>query len=141
MLCNKLASYKCKNTNDLLPIYALVDWDPDGLGIMSSYKHGSASSQQHDNPTSSRLHWLGLTSEEVCSADDDRHNQELLPLSIRDRRKATKMLEWQNLQEDDIEAGWRRELQVMLMVNYKAEIQLMDEQEGGVQEWVKEKLL
>jgi len=51
------------------------------------------------------------------------------------------MLEWQNLQEDDIEAGWRRELQVMLMVNYKAEIQLMDEQEGGVQEWVKEKLL
>lgn len=140
MLCNKLACYKCKNADDLLPIHALVDWDPDGLGILSSYKHGSASSQQHDNPTVPRLHWLGLTSEEVCSADDDRHNQELLPLTARDRRKASKMLEWQNLQEDGIEAGWRRELQVMLTLNYKAEIQRMDEKEGGVQEWLKEKL-
>jgi len=107
---------------------------------MSCYKHGSASSQQHDNPELPRLNWLGLTSEEVCSVEDDHHNQELLPLSSRDRRKATKMLEWKILEEGGVEAAWRRELQLMLMLNYKAEIQLMGEKEGGVQEWIKEKL-
>jgi len=50
------------------------------------------------------------------------------------------MLEWKSFEEEGVDADWRRELQVMLMLNYKTEIQLIDEREGGVQEWVKEKL-
>lgn len=107
---------------------------------MSAYKHGSASLQQHDNPKIPRLNWLGLKSDTVCQTINVCGAQELLPLSNRDRRRASKMLEWKNLDEDGAEAGWRRELQIMLMLNYKAEIQLMDEREGGVHGWIKDRL-
>ena len=67
-------------------------------------------------------------------------DQRLLKLSARDRKKATNMLKWEHLDECGLDPDWRRELQVMLMLNMKAEIQLLDELLGGVQGWLLAKL-
>ena len=72
--------------------------------------------------------------------DDPSQKQGLLKLSARDRKKATNMLGWEHVGEGGLDADWRRELQVMLMLNMKAEIQLLDEVVGGVQRWVLAKL-
>ena len=63
----------------------------------------------------------------------------LLRLSLRDRRKATGMLKRDLLREDDgwSEEEWRRELQVMLVLGYKAEMELL----GDLEAWLQRKLI
>jgi meiotic recombination protein SPO11 len=56
-------------------------------------------------------------------------DQGLLILTARDRKKARKMLGWQVLQGDE---SIRRDLQVMMMLNVKAELQLLDANEDGM---------
>ncbi len=62
-------------------------------------------------------------------------------MTARDRRIAVKMLERPTFAEDGPEQTWRRELQVMLMLNVKAEIQLMSERAGGLERWLEKRLL
>jgi meiotic recombination protein SPO11 len=137
-----------------IPIYALVDFDPDGIAIMSTYKYGSYR-LAHENETSNstpmlnlpKLRWLGVQSHHVCRApatecDTDTGSrtmldaQGLLRLTPRDRRKATSMLEWDVCTENGPEPAWRRELQTMLMLNVKAETQVLEELPGGVICWL-----
>jgi meiotic recombination protein SPO11 len=109
----------------------LVDFDPDGLGILSTYKHGSqALAHENKNLVSPHLRWIGIRSSDIISTNNstrakDAHEQGFLRLSQRDRKHAMNMLE-QNKFQDDCEAEWRRELQVMLMLNIKAEIQILN---------------
>jgi len=112
------------------PVYALVDCDPDGIGILSTYKHGSKNLAHETSPLRlSQLQWLGLRSEQIMSRHELRSNQGLLTLSSRDRNKARKMLEWEVLAEDE---DLRRELQIMMMLNVKAELQLLDAGSEGM---------
>jgi meiotic recombination protein SPO11 len=129
------------STDEQMPVYGLVDWDPDGIGILSIYKHGSASTQQHDNPRMPGIRWLGLTSEDVSRNGEQQSQQQLLMMSQRDRRKARKMLEWKRFGEHSEEDYWRKELQLMLILGYKAEIQLLDQLAVGVHGWIVERLL
>lgn len=62
------------------------------------------------------------------------NNQGLLTLSTRDRNKARKMLKWDVLAEDE---DFRRELQAMLMLNVKAELQLLDAVPDGMSSLLK----
>lgn len=76
----------------------------------------------------------------------ERRNREefkgVLRLSARDRKKAVKMLEKSEcLREGGGEGEWRRELQVMLMLGVKAEMEVLGERVGGVKGWVEERLL
>lgn len=116
------------------PVYGLADFDPDGLPILSTYKQGSKSlaheSEGHCTP---QLQWLGLRSEHLSLGQEDTHaSQGLLKLTARDRKKAVKMLE----QEDDLAVPeeWKKELRTMLMLNTKAELQLLDATAGGMLE-------
>lgn len=144
-----------------------MDFDPDGLSILSTYKHGSWTlSHENANHNVRSMRWLGLRSSDLFrSMDHDsnecgRHgtatpafsnhssNSEssgvgLLRLSLRDRKKATGLLKRDILQEDDgrLETEWRRELQVMLMLGYKAEMELLEEREGGLEAWLQRKLV
>lgn len=123
-----------------IPIFGLVDYDPDGLSILSTYKHGSLA-LAHLNATLNvpRIQWLGLRSADIGRVSDgnDLHqSQGLLHLTARDRRKAVSMLSWTDLAENGREPEWRLELQVMLMLNLKAELQLLEAAEGGVVKWV-----
>jgi len=107
-----------------LGVFALMDFDPDGLAIMSTYKHGSVSlAHENDSLVAERLEWLGITSDVIRDIHRDK-SQAWPKLTPHDRRKALKMLEKPVCQEE-IETSWRRELQVMLMFNIKADIQIL----------------
>lgn len=118
-----------------IPIFALVDFDPDGIGIMSTYKHGSKALAHETNLAVPFIKWLGIRSSDFL--EDDILGQGLLTLSKRDRNIAKKMLARQDAEERDHE--WRKELQTMLMLNMKAEIQILGNEEK-LGEWLDGKL-
>jgi meiotic recombination protein SPO11 len=112
-----------------------VDYDPDGMDILSTYKHGStALAHEKADLALPCIQWLGLDSTNIGQGEDLHQNQGLLRLSARDRRKAARMLEREVFMKEEPE--WRRELQVMLMLNVKAEIQLLEAREGGLVRWL-----
>ncbi|CAG8972767.1 hypothetical protein HYALB_00006859 [Hymenoscyphus albidus] len=119
------------------PIFALVDFDPDGLGILSIYKHGSAALAHEPNLAVPSIQWLGVRSRDFLH--EERDLQGLLKMTSRDRRIAGKMLGKKMFEEGGCESECRRELQVMLMLNVKAEIQILGNGErlGG---WLDGKL-
>ncbi len=125
------------------PIYMLADFDPDGMAIMSTYKHGSWNlSHESAQLLVPRIQWLGIRSDDLVDKENDDEYKGLLRLSGRDRHKAMKMLENSGVfREDGEEVEWRRELQVMLMMNVKAEMEILGQREGGVAGWVEGKLL
>jgi meiotic recombination protein SPO11 len=50
------------------------------------------------------------------------------------------MLEWEVFAENGIEIEWRNELQTMLILNVKAEMQVFEERDGGLALWLKGEL-
>lgn len=60
----------------------------------------------------------------------------LIPLSKRDRRLATRMLSRAPFCEDGDEPSWRKEVQSMLVLNMKAEIQFLECYDGGLAGWL-----
>ena len=132
-----------------------MDFDPDGVAIMSTYKYGS-STLSHETPhlQCPSLHWMGLKSQDVIEVDDSQSNGDIaagqsgeqksgfLTMSERDRTKALKMLENNAaVQEGGAEPDWRKELQVMLMFNLKAEMEILDHnQKPGMLQWIVAKL-
>ncbi|KAF1991258.1 DNA topoisomerase IV, alpha subunit [Aulographum hederae CBS 113979] len=128
-------------TNSTLPLFALVDFDPDGLAILSTYTHGSAS-LAHENAALSvpSIQWLGIKSQDVSALEGVHARQGLLKLTKRDRGLAQRMLGNEVFGEGGLEGEWRNELLVMLMLGVKAEIQILEAREGGVVEWVKKRL-
>ena len=124
------------------PIYALVDGDPDGMAIMSTYKYGSIS-LSHENARLAvpQLVWLGLkTSDLFADIDLTAVEDQVLQLTARDRKKAADMLKSPLFAEDGPEKEWRRELQMMLVLNTKAEIQILSEGGNGLQQYLTRKL-
>ncbi|KAF2769764.1 DNA topoisomerase IV, alpha subunit [Teratosphaeria nubilosa] len=112
------------------PVHGLMDFDPDGLAILSVYKHGSnALAHENADLVVPQIKHLSLRSTHVSlGSEDETASQALLTLTARDRRKAAKMLE----RERDENA--KLELQRMLMLGVKAELQLLDAVPGGMQE-------
>lgn len=118
-----------------------MDFDPYGIGILSTYKYGSIRlAHENTHLTVPSIRWLGVQSQDLPSKESDDESG-LLRLTARDRRIAVKMLERPTFAEDGPEPMWRRELQVMLMLNTKAEIQHLSGSEGGLEQWLASKLL
>lgn len=139
-----------------IPMFALVDYDPDGIAIMSTYKHGSyrlahEDVTHKDTPglTLPHLQWLGVQNHHICQTPVNEGDTEtavladvqgLMRLTTRDRSKAHRMLEWDVCAEDGPEPTWRAGLQKMLMLNFKAEMQILDELPGGLVSWLSNQL-
>lgn len=132
-------------------LLALVDHDPDGIAIMSTYKHGSeALSHENNDLVVPQLQWLGVKREDLISVGSGtggdggdggtETERGLLRMTQRDRVKAVSMLEKGVCSEGGVEVGWRAELQAMLMMNIKAEIQLLDGRAGGLVGWLASRL-
>ncbi|KAH7079721.1 meiosis-specific topoisomerase Spo11 [Paraphoma chrysanthemicola] len=135
-----------------LPIHCLVDSDPDGIAILSTYKYGSYRLAHEDVALSATpglslptIRWLGVKSHHIirtpvgeCDTSPTTRLglQGLMRLTARDRNKVSRMLEWDLCAEDGPEQGWRSELQTMLMLNIKAEMQILDEMPGGLVSWL-----
>ena len=125
-----------------------MDLDPDGIAIMSTYKYGSYRLAHEDvAPTDTpalslpNMQWLGVKRHHISripatESDGDAIEmpelQGLMRLTARGRAKAARMLEWDLCSDSGPEQDWRRELQTMLMLNIKAEMQILDELPGGI---------
>jgi meiotic recombination protein SPO11 len=120
-------------------VYGLADFDPDGLAILSVYKHGSkALSHESEGCIVPQLQWIGLQSQHLDIAGDITHAaQGLLALTCHDRQKATKMLEREVVSCSSGSTLEGRELQVMLMLGLKAELQLLDSIPHGMVDLLK----
>lgn len=133
-----------------------MDYDPDGIAILSTYKHGSYRLAHEEIQSSGNntlqlpaIHWLGVKSDIINQAGaggngkdrkDLRELQGCLKLTMRDRKKAVRMLEWDLCMENGEEQEWRHELQTMLMLNVKAEMQILDDVPGGLVQWMGQQL-
>jgi meiotic recombination protein SPO11 len=119
------------------PVFGLFDYDPDGMSILSTYKYGSQV-LAHESKTIKcpSIHWIGLGSSEFAEAINMNNIDGLMPLSKRDRRLASCMLNRAPFCEYGQEAGWRREMQTMLMLNFKAEIQFLECRATGLAGWI-----
>ncbi|KAL5117393.1 endodeoxyribonuclease [Pleosporales sp. CAS-2024a] len=135
-----------------IPFFALMDWDPDGIAIASTYKYGSYRLAHEDarckgtrSLSLAKLQWLGVKRQHVSRTPADQGDadtsampamQGLMKLTARDRIKAARMLEWDLCAENGPEPMWRAELQTMLVLNTKAEMQILEERPGGLARWV-----
>lgn len=120
------------------PVFILVDYDPDGLAIMHTYKFGSKKmSDDNAGLVVPNIRWIGLHSRAITDEDHTHRNQGLMTLTLRDRHKARKMLEWEEHASFEEAARWRRELQVILMLNLKAEMQIVDSGSSGLIKMIK----
>jgi meiotic recombination protein SPO11 len=86
------------------------------------------------------MQWLGIRTDDVLA--DVQDDEAVLKLTARDRRKAVAMLERLS---GEAEAGvvgeqCRIELQKMLVLNVKAEIQILEDRPGGVHGWLDRKI-
>lgn len=109
---------------------------------MSTYKYGSIA-HLHENASLNvpRIEWLGLQTSTTASGAGNPGDGSLMPLSLRDRKKAAAMLTRSPVFADDgPEPKWRDELQRMLMMNSKAEIEILYERPGGIEGWLDERL-
>lgn len=122
--------------------YALVDNDPDGMAIMSTYKFGSrAHARENSYLNAPELQRLGLCTSDVVSGADPLGDDAFIPLTPRDRRKAVAMLKNSPVWAvDGPEPEWRAELQQMLMLNLKAETEILYQREGGLEGWIDRKM-
>ena len=113
-------------------VFGLADFDPDGIAILSTYKHGSkALAHEKEEHAVPQLIRIGLRSEHLELAQEHAHApQGILKLTPRDRKKAIDMLS--QLQLSNNESTWktRLELQRIIQLNVKAELQLLDVMPG-----------
>ncbi|KAI9802328.1 MAG: hypothetical protein M1833_001834 [Piccolia ochrophora] len=146
----RLLSTAACATGNPPPLYALVDYDPDGIAILSTYKYGSIA-LAHENASliAPTMQWIGVQSSdllphnaEAASNENSNKSQQLRPLTARDRRLARKLLEKEIYAEDGPELEWRREVQVMLILGVKAEIQIMSGggRDAALKEWLERKI-
>lgn len=125
---------------------------------MSTYKHGSVALAHESNLAVPSIQWLGVRSSDflqhgngIQNVNGEENGNEdvagLLKLTQRDRRIAGKMLE-KSMFEEDGKGEWRRELQIMLALNLKAEIQILGNGErlgawldGKLKDGIKERMV
>ena len=126
-----------------MPVFGLVDCDPDGINILKCYLYGSKNLAQEHGCNMPEIKWIGLKAEDVVPL---RHtNETSIQLTVRDRAIALSMLESDEWRDDsgEILPSLREcaiELQRLLMLGRKAEIQILDEMEGGIYAWLTKRL-
>ncbi len=121
-----------RNYHHYCPVYGLFDYDPDGISILHTYKYGSAKTAHEPSGIGcTYMEWLGLKDSDVFSTNcQSQHG--LIPMTTRDRRRARRMLAWPVVAESSDASEIRREIQRMMFVNKKAEIQLLEAFPGGL---------
>lgn len=120
------------------------------MRIFRTYKYGSRSLSHESNTTVPGMKWLGIQSCDLMhpgNSTDSPHAwsalDDVLPLTDTDRRTAVCLLKEMvysaNADHDATSLEQYREVQVMLMLNVKAEIQAADDY-GDLATWLDNKL-
>ena len=100
----------------------LFDYDPYGVDILKCYKIGSKASAGEAALAIPEMRWIGVKAEDILTTDSG------MPLTPADRSKAHRLMEG-TMVDKMMATGikqCRDELQRMLMLNRKAEIQSLD---------------
>ncbi|TQW02009.1 meiotic recombination protein spo11 [Cordyceps javanica] len=134
-----------------LPMLLLSDFDPDGLNILSCYRYGTTNFSHESSNVRVNFGWLGIQSGHLGSLYKTKNpmrlgtrsqtrvfsNKWLVNLTNRDRQCAIRMLGRHFRAEDaDFEKMLiRHELQLMLMIGIKAEIEHLDDG-GDITPWL-----
>lgn len=121
------------------PVFGIFDADPDGINIMQIYRQGSRSLPHERAFSIHEMQWLGVWTEDIFSGAQD--DEPTLKLTPRDRRKAVAMMKTLDVQSvDRVDEQCRVELQKMLILNIKAEVQILEDRNGGLERWLRRKL-
>ncbi|QKX61150.1 uncharacterized protein TRUGW13939_08297 [Talaromyces rugulosus] len=124
--------------------FALVDGDPDGLAIMSTYKYGSmAHAHESARLNAPKLEWLGTRISDIVSEKNKLDNDDWVTISLtpRDSKKIQTMLGNNPVfAEDGPQPDWRAELQTMMLLNMKVETEVLYGVDGGLEEWMDSKM-
>ncbi|KAM0561588.1 hypothetical protein ACHAPJ_002756 [Fusarium lateritium] len=140
-----------------LPIMGLFDYDPDGVKILRCYRYGSDRLSHEADLDTQALQWLGIKSthlvrdypgpSSVGSGPSSQSSQVSITstscrdpvsyLSVRERTMAVSILKKiASSSTHDIEISeMRRELQLMIVLGVKAEIEWLDES-GDICSWL-----
>lgn len=121
-----------------LHIFGLFDYDPYGVDILKCYRFGSKVSAREAELNLPQMHWLGIRSDDVI---DLPATSSLLELTQSDRKRATRLMESMTIATGDVAEELREcrtELQRMLMLSCKAEIQILGD---DLCRWAEQKML
>ncbi|KAH8702282.1 putative meiosis-specific topoisomerase Spo11 [Talaromyces proteolyticus] len=125
--------------------FALVDGDPDGLAIMSTYKYGSmAHAHESARLNVPSLEWLGTRISDVIAEMTKFENDDWMSmlLSRRDTKKIQTLLSNNPVfAEDGPQPDWRAGLQIMMMLNIKVETEVLYEASGSLERWIDSKMM
>ncbi len=105
---------------------------------MQTYRQGSIALAHEQASTVPEMKWLGVRLDDVVTGAAD--DAPLLPLSPVDRERIRAMLARQVADADVVQRQCFSELQKMLVLNVKAEIQILDERPGGLVQWLEGKI-
>ncbi|EEU44466.1 uncharacterized protein NECHADRAFT_85034 [Fusarium vanettenii 77-13-4] len=143
-----------------LSILGLVDYDPDGVRILRCYRHGSDRLSHEADLDTQAIQWLGIKSDQLIQECADTNSidprlfyqssqstqvsitstacrEPISYLGLRERGVAVSALKkLGSFSSSDTETlEMRRELQVMIALGVKAEIEWLDES-GDLCQWL-----
>jgi hypothetical protein len=84
------------------------------------------------------MEWLGMRLNDVF--EGAMADEPLLPLTLINRERIHTMLTRQRTDLDNVQQECRSKLQEMLVLNLKAEVQLLDDRLGGLVDWLEERV-
>jgi meiotic recombination protein SPO11 len=105
---------------------------------MHTYRQGSIALAHEESSTVPEMKWLGMRLDDVVV--DAATDAPLLPLTLTDRERIRGILARQSSDADSVQQQCFLELQKMLVLNVKAEIQLLDDRPGGIGHWLEERI-
>ncbi|EFJ14051.1 hypothetical protein SELMODRAFT_423971 [Selaginella moellendorffii] len=117
-LASRVMLHKLHRSFPLLPILALVDWNPCGLGIICTYKFGSVGMGLEAPHYVCDVKWLGVSSEDLPRIPPEY----FVELSARDRQLAKGLLSSAMLQNHP---RYREELERMIQAGKRVEIEAL----------------
>ncbi|KAI5067860.1 hypothetical protein GOP47_0016205 [Adiantum capillus-veneris] len=117
-LASRVFLHQLRCSFPLLPIVALVDWNPAGLAIICTYKFGSIRMGLEALSYVCDVKWLGLRSRDLELIPKESH----LPLTAKDRRLGASLLSSKMLQNKE---QYKQELAYMLEFGQRIEIEAL----------------
>ncbi|GKU04803.1 meiotic recombination protein spo11 [Fusarium langsethiae] len=142
-----------------LPILGLFDYDPDGIKILRCYRYGSDRLSHEADLSTGTLQWLGIksthlfrdyTGDSAINTPSQSSQSSIIstlcrnPVSYMSARERTaaistlKKIDYPLYNEIDV-SETKHELQLMLMLGIKAEIEWLDES-GDLFSWLDEEI-
>lgn len=126
-MLNLIATPSPKNGFSSKPLLALMDFDPDGFNIYGCYKYRATEvASAPITQALSRMQFIGLSSSHIDLFASGHSAGSVMPLTPRDRTRAVNMLMHSKVSKEE---ALRLDLQRMLMLDVKAELQHIDGEE------------